>query len=215
MFFFAPIPEITDADMAYQAEMSVEDETGYEDLPLCKYTPFPPPILIFLMNINEQYPLLLNTIPKCIIYSILVDTQANTLASKTIHPILRHPRSILLRRRPSRLRRIFHKLHTDRKTRNLQSNRCQPPRRSTRLFRPRTLRLLPPSEIHKTPLRSPRLPHHGRTLQRPRTRPHRRCRNRIPLHGPLLRVLLLPPHLHTKSTWTRKTQQTGRIIHHL
>lgn len=41
VFFFAPIPEITDADMAHQAEMSIDDGTGYEDLPLRKqYTLF-------------------------------------------------------------------------------------------------------------------------------------------------------------------------------
>jgi len=41
VFFFAPIPEITDADMAYQAELSVDDDTGFEDLPLGKqYTLF-------------------------------------------------------------------------------------------------------------------------------------------------------------------------------
>ena len=35
VFFFAPIPEVTDADMADQAEQTT-DLTGYEDKPLRK-----------------------------------------------------------------------------------------------------------------------------------------------------------------------------------
>jgi FHS family L-fucose permease-like MFS transporter len=35
VFFFAPIPEVTDADMAFQAEQC-SDLTGYEDKPIRK-----------------------------------------------------------------------------------------------------------------------------------------------------------------------------------
>ncbi|MCJ1368363.1 hypothetical protein MMC16_007505 [Acarospora aff. strigata] len=41
VFFFAPIPEVTDADMADQAEQTIDDGTGYVDKPLSKqYTLF-------------------------------------------------------------------------------------------------------------------------------------------------------------------------------
>ena len=41
VFFFAPIPEVTDADMADQAEQTIEDGTNYMDKPLRKqYTLF-------------------------------------------------------------------------------------------------------------------------------------------------------------------------------
>jgi len=36
VFFFAPIPEVTDADMADQAEQTIEDGTNYSDKPLRK-----------------------------------------------------------------------------------------------------------------------------------------------------------------------------------
>lgn len=200
VFFFAPIPEVTDADMAAQAEQSAED-TLYEDRPLRQqYTLF---YGVVARKICSTFYYLLKL--TCWKNSAMLVLKASGLLPRT-PPTPPHHRTRYTNFKHSCLRWVFYKLCGMGKTWHNACYSLQSTRSSTRMFRNRPFHRFRHAKIRQAPSRTHELHQRRRALCLPSHGPERQRSCRINLSGALLRILHLPAHFHSITTRSRQTQ---------